>query len=231
MASPAPSKDSDTPTLNSPRHWPSWVLMGLGWLLARLPYRLQMWLGKRFGDLAYHVIRERRRVAEVNLRLCFPELDAEARQRLLRAHFQSVGMGAIETALCWWGPTDKIESLAHIEGQENLEAACARGRGIILLSAHFTSLELGLFFAATVFVVFGAGFAAPRVSQTLSPTVFSSPMPNFALQTTDDPSHVHCASWKHLHEHWSIGAAEHKESATFVVVTPIFFMQIGLGTH
>ena len=31
-----------------------------------------------------------------------------------------------------------------------------------------------------------AGFSAPRVSQTLSPTVFSSPMPNFALQTTDD---------------------------------------------
>lgn len=59
-----------------------------------------------------------------------------------------------------------------------------------------------------------AGFGAPRVSQTLSPTVFSSPMPNFALQTTDDPSHVHCASWKHLHAHWSIGAAEHKESAT-----------------
>ena len=43
-----------------------------------------------------------------------------------------------------------------------------------------------------------------------------------------DPSHVHCASWKHLHAHRSIGAAEHKESATFVVTMPIFFMQIGL---
>ncbi|WP_348766665.1 lipid A biosynthesis acyltransferase [uncultured Salinisphaera sp.] len=144
MASPAPSKDSDSPSLNAPRYWPSWILMGLGWVLARLPYGLQMWLGKRFGDLAYHVIRARRRVADINLRLCFPELDAPARKRLLRAHFQSVGMGAIETALCWWGPTEKVESLAHIEGLDNLEAACARGRGIILLSAHFTSLELGV---------------------------------------------------------------------------------------
>jgi hypothetical protein len=73
-----------------------------------------------------------------------------------------------------------------------------------------------------------AGFGAPRVSQTLSPTVFSSPAPSFALQTTDAPSHVHCASWKHLHAHWSIGAAEQRESATLVVVTPVFFKQIGL---
>ena len=48
------------------------------------------------------------------------------------------------------------------------------------------------------------------------------------ILSPSDPSHVHCASWKHLHAHWSIGAAEHKESATFVVVTPVFFKQIGL---
>jgi len=143
MADPAPDNDTRS-GLRSPRHWGSWVLMGLGWLLARLPYRMQMGLGRVFGDIAYHVIGERRRVAEVNLRLCFPELGERARRRILRDHFRSVGMGAIETAICWWGPTAKIEALAHIEGLENLQAAAERGRGIILLSAHFTSLELGV---------------------------------------------------------------------------------------
>lgn len=118
--------------------------MGLGWLLAKLPYRLQMGIGRRMGDLAFHLIRERRHVADVNLRLCFPELGEQARRDLLRAHFRSVGMGAMETTICWWGKTETIESLAHIEGLEHLEAAAARGRGIILLSAHFTSLELGV---------------------------------------------------------------------------------------
>merc|ERR550514_573783 len=51
---------------------------------------------------------------------------------------------------------------------------------------------------------------------------------NLALHTTESPSQVHCASWKHLHEHWSIGADAQSVSDTFVVTTPVFFMQIGL---
>lgn len=118
--------------------------MGLGWLVSQLPYRLQMAIGRGLGNLAYYVVPERRRVAAVNLRLCFPELGEAERQRLLRAHFRSVGMGAIETGICWWGGQAKIDALTHIEGFEHLEAAAMHGRGIVLLSAHFTSLELGV---------------------------------------------------------------------------------------
>jgi len=118
--------------------------MGLGWLLSQLPYRFQMQLGRALGNLAYLLIAERRRVARINLRMAYPELDEQARHELLRAHFRSVGMGALETGICWWAPDAKVEGLAHIEGYEHLEAAATRGRGIILLSAHFTSLELGV---------------------------------------------------------------------------------------
>ncbi len=118
--------------------------MGLGWLLAKLPYRLQMALGRGLGDMAYLLVRERRRVAAINLALCFPEKTRRQRRQLLRAHFRSVGMGAVETAICWWGNSAKIRRLANIEGLHHLEDAAARGGGIILLSAHFTSLELGV---------------------------------------------------------------------------------------
>lgn len=118
--------------------------MGVGWLIARLPYRFQMALGRGLGRVAYHAAGERRRVADINLRLCFPELGEGARRQLLRAHFRAVGMGAMETAFCWWGPRDRIAALADFEGLEHLEAAARQGRGIILLSAHFTALELGV---------------------------------------------------------------------------------------
>lgn len=118
--------------------------MGLGWLLGRLPFRLQMWLGRRIGDLAYLVLPQRRHVADVNLRLCFPELALAERARLLREHFHSVGMGAMETLICWWAPKAKVERLTDLEGLRHLEAAAAEGRGLLLLSAHFTSLELGV---------------------------------------------------------------------------------------
>lgn len=143
MADPVSDNES-TAGLRSPRFWPSWLLMGLGWLLARLPYRFQMALGRGLGNIAYRVIGERRRIAEINLRLCFPELGEQARRQLLRAHFRSVGMGAMETALCWWGKRERIAPLADFEGIEHLEAAAERGHGIILLSAHFTALELGV---------------------------------------------------------------------------------------
>ena len=132
-----------TPNLWAPRYWPSWLLLALARVLSGLPYRLQMIIGRRLGDLAYRLVPSRRRVADINLRLCYPALDRAARRRLLHAHFQSVGMGALETGICWWGGRAKVERLTHVEGVEHLEAAAMRGRGIILLSAHFTSLELG----------------------------------------------------------------------------------------
>lgn len=130
--------------LYAPRHWPSWLGMAIGRLLGVLPHPVQMWLGRRIGELAWLILPGRRHVADVNLRLCFPELTPAARRRLLREHFRSAGMGAMETLICWWAPDAKIERLVTIEGLEHLEKAAAGGRGLILLSAHFTSLELGV---------------------------------------------------------------------------------------
>ncbi|WP_109992080.1 lysophospholipid acyltransferase family protein [Salinisphaera sp. LB1] len=134
----------DEPRLIAPRFWPSWLLMGLGWLLSQLPYRTQMRLGAGLGRLAALIVPGRRRVADINLRLCYPDLSDTERHELLDAHFRSVGQGALETGICWWGSQAKVDGLAHVEGLHHLEDAATRGRGIILLSAHTTSLELGV---------------------------------------------------------------------------------------
>lgn len=141
----APDSDhNDNPRLIAPRYWPSWALMSLGWALSQLPYRFQMWLGARLGRLAAHIVPERRRIADINLQLCYPDLSDAGRRDLLDAHFRSVGQGALETGICWWGRQAKVDGLAHVEGLHHLEDAATRGRGIILLSAHTTSLELGV---------------------------------------------------------------------------------------
>jgi KDO2-lipid IV(A) lauroyltransferase len=120
------------------------MLMGLGWLLSQLPYGLQMRIGAGLGVLAYYLVPSRRAVARINLELCYPAMSDMDRKRLLKAHFRSVGQGALETGICWWGSQSKIDNLAEIEGLHYLEDAATRGRGIILLSAHTTSLELGV---------------------------------------------------------------------------------------
>lgn len=118
--------------------------MLLGQLIAKLPYGMQMAIGRRLGDVARLLVGERRRVALTNIRLCFPEKSQQEQNDLLHAHFRSVGMGAMETAICWWGRDETIRRLSSIKGLDNLRAAAERGKGIILLSAHFTSLELGV---------------------------------------------------------------------------------------
>ncbi|HPE62144.1 MAG TPA: LpxL/LpxP family Kdo(2)-lipid IV(A) lauroyl/palmitoleoyl acyltransferase [Thiolinea sp.] len=130
------------PGLYHPRYWPTWLGLGCLWLLVQLPWRLQQRLGQGLGLLMFHTLRQRRTICCINLELAFPTLTPQQRQTLNRQHFQSLGQGLLETALSWWGREKHLRPLAHFEGLEHLEAARQQG-GVVLLSAHFTSLELG----------------------------------------------------------------------------------------
>jgi KDO2-lipid IV(A) lauroyltransferase len=83
------------------------------------------------------------RIARRNLELCFPEKPAVERKAILRTHFHSVAIGLFETAMSWWSSDERIRKLSTLEGREHLDAALAKGKGAILLSAHFTTLEIG----------------------------------------------------------------------------------------
>jgi KDO2-lipid IV(A) lauroyltransferase len=82
-----------------------------------------------------------------NLALCLPELDAAARERLAVQHFRESGITLGETALAWFAPPERLLGLVRFEGLDELDRWQASGRGVILLAAHFTTLELGARFA------------------------------------------------------------------------------------
>ena len=126
-----------------PRYWPVWLLLGFVRLVIRLPYDLQLKLGRALGFLLRHLAKRRWRITLVNLERCFPELDAAAREQLARRHFDSLGMAFIEIGMCWWADAARLKRLVRLEGVEHLQAARAQGHGVILLSAHFTTLEIG----------------------------------------------------------------------------------------
>jgi KDO2-lipid IV(A) lauroyltransferase len=125
-----------------PRHWPAWLGIGAMALLARLPWPWQRALGRPLGALLRTLLGERRRVARRNLELCFPELDAAARDALLREHFRSLAIGVFEFARAWWGSVDPLRTGIEVEGLEHMAAARAGGRGVIVVSGHFTTLEV-----------------------------------------------------------------------------------------
>jgi Kdo2-lipid IVA lauroyltransferase/acyltransferase len=126
----------------APQHWPVWFGIGIGWLLAQLPWPLQRRLGAGLGRLLGLLLRERRRVAARNLELCLPELDAAARRRLLAASFRDLGIGVFEFMRAWWGDVERQRAGAVVEGAAVLQRLRAEGRGVILVSGHFMTLEL-----------------------------------------------------------------------------------------
>jgi KDO2-lipid IV(A) lauroyltransferase len=79
----------------------------------------------------------------VNIRLCFPQLSELERTKILNDHFESLGIALMETAMAWWSSDARIKSLTQVDGTEYLEQALTKGRGAILWSAHFTTLEIG----------------------------------------------------------------------------------------
>jgi KDO2-lipid IV(A) lauroyltransferase len=129
--------------LYSPRYWPTWVGMALLWLLSQLlPYGQAMTTGRLIGKLIFHVSSKRRHIAAVNLKICFPLLSEEGREALLMDHFHSLGIGIVMIGFAWWAKDGKLESLVEIEGIEHLKQSLDKDRGVILLSAHFTDLEI-----------------------------------------------------------------------------------------
>ena len=113
------------------------------WILSFLPYSALMDLGKGLGFLLYYLAGKRRKVATVNISLCLSDLDPAARNKILKEHFSAMGKAVFELAICWFWKEKRIQPLFHISGAENLHSALKKEKGVILLSAHFTTLEIG----------------------------------------------------------------------------------------
>lgn len=127
-----------------PYYWPIWLLFGIGWCVAHLPFRWQLTLGRGFGRLLYHVGKERAYVTHRNIEVCMPQLSKAEHDALVKKNFESVGMGFVELAMAYWGEKNTLHHRFTFKGLEHLEAAKAEGKGVLVVACHMTSLELML---------------------------------------------------------------------------------------
>ncbi|MDX1811395.1 MAG: lipid A biosynthesis acyltransferase, partial [Gammaproteobacteria bacterium] len=84
---------------------------------------------------------KRREIARINIATCFPEFSPQKQQEILFKHFESLGMSLIAIGFGWWKSEETIRNIVEFQGREHLEAALKQGKGVILLSGHFNSLE------------------------------------------------------------------------------------------
>lgn len=138
-----------------PRYWLTWLFVGWLRLTAALPWRVAIAVHRWLGRAAWRLLPGRRRIVSRNLEICFPELDPRERLALARRSFESTVISVAEIAIAWFG--SRLPPV-RMEGRELLEAALAKGNGVILFSGHFTTLELTAQFVKPLIPLFAFMF-------------------------------------------------------------------------
>jgi len=117
----------------------------IGIIVRCMPRKAGLMLGSGLGDLIYFVLKERRDIANNNLRMAFQNTEYDELsfvKGIARESFRNMGKNLIEL-LCF--PKYDIEDLLDmisIEGAENLTKAMDGGKGVIAITAHFGNWEL-----------------------------------------------------------------------------------------
>ncbi len=137
-----------------PQYWAIWIGAGLLYLIIWLPLPVIRWLGAQLGKLMCVVAPKRAEVAKRNIELCFPNMPASERDKLLRENIKRTGMALFETAMGWWWPTWRVKRAFHVEGFEHVEQAFADGKGVFGMALHNVNLE---------FACRGLGYTWPSV--------------------------------------------------------------------
>ena len=126
-----------------PRYWVLWLFFGSLRLASYLPWSWQLKLGAGLGKLIYLVSGSRRRITRLNIQQAYPEYSEKQIKNLMRKSYQSLGISVFELALAWWAPRERLRKICTVEGIEHLEQALQKGNGAILLTGHFSTLEIG----------------------------------------------------------------------------------------
>ncbi|MEX2488845.1 MAG: lysophospholipid acyltransferase family protein [Pseudomonadales bacterium] len=112
-------------------------------LMSWLPLRVSQAVGRLIGLVGFWLNSRSAKVARVNIETCFPELDAEARQHLVKDALIHTGMTLMETPATWLGRYDRINAwINKVDGEEILDQAKARQCGVVVLLPHIGNWEL-----------------------------------------------------------------------------------------
>ncbi len=116
-------------------------------LLSFLPLKWLHRFGWLIGRLFILIPNRERRVTEINLRLCFPELSESERLSLRNRSLEQAGRTLAEMAAVWFWPVERVlGQVVSVTGDEHLSRPA--NQGLIVLAPHLGCWEIaGLYLA------------------------------------------------------------------------------------
>lgn len=123
--------------------------VGLFDLMARLPLSALHRMGTVAGWLTYLASGTYAARVRENLRIGYPDCDAAEFRRLLKGSIAEAGRGLFEVPWLWRRPLKEVTgSVRACYGWEHVEAARAKGNGVIFLTPHLGCFEVSALYAA-----------------------------------------------------------------------------------
>lgn len=113
----------------------------LKWLATVLPVAAADWVARRFGDLSYLVLGNRRKIARENIDRAFGDsLPPGRKKEIARSAFQSAALSMMELFTVE-KTVQEADTRFKLFGNDSLEAAFNRGKGVVLVISHLGSWE------------------------------------------------------------------------------------------
>jgi KDO2-lipid IV(A) lauroyltransferase len=123
-----------------------WLVVAVARSLGLLPRRVARAAAGVLGFLVYWLAGRLRRVGTRNLELALPELSSEARKRILRGVYRSLGWQLVEFCRMTRYTPESTRDWLRTEGLEHYAAAEARGKGVLVITGHLGAWELSSFY-------------------------------------------------------------------------------------
>jgi KDO2-lipid IV(A) lauroyltransferase len=113
-----------------------------GFVLRLFPLKTVQRIGAWAGEFAGMKLGYRRLVAMDNLRNAFPDAGETELENIMRGSFRSVGTALFEFVYFPRMKAPDIDRIVNIENPELVSEVYARGKGMILMTAHFGNWEV-----------------------------------------------------------------------------------------
>lgn len=129
------------------------IILILVQFIKPLNNNLRTKVGRLFGKIIYTLSKKRREITRDNLRMAFPEKDAEWIENVSKKSFENLGIVFAEIFWLKSASKEQILQFAKYNDMQLFNETLNRGQGLIVLSAHFGNWELMALSGGLVFQV------------------------------------------------------------------------------
>ena len=127
----------------TPKYWVGWLGVSIFWLMGKLPQRVGLAASVPLAWLLPRLLKRRLRIAQQNVERCFPGLQAQQHKEMVDDCFRSLARAVFEIAWSWSASDRAILKMGEVEGLDHLLEAMHQGKGVLMVSAHISCLEIG----------------------------------------------------------------------------------------